>query len=153
MRTSTCIAERVTGEDPTPSTTAVPAAATAEVSRSLAISEAAGRDILSALDMLDRIARGRGQQLSPRVAAIRRDLASCLSRAVTRVGRSDDALADALGAEWAVTDTTTAAAELGITRDGVAWLCRNGNLRATRVGGRWLVDGPSLAEYRRRRAA
>ena len=152
MRTSTIIAERVTGEGSNGST-ATPASAIAEVSRSLAISEAAGRDILGALDTLERITRGRGQLLSPRVAAIRRDLASCLSRAITRAGRSDAAFTDALGAECAVTDTTTAAAELGITRDGVAWLCRKGKLRATRVGGRWLVDGPSLAEYRRRRAA
>ena len=152
MPTSTITAERMTGEDSF-SSTAAPASAMAEVSRSLAISEAAGRDILGALDTLERIARGRGQKLSPRVAVIRRDLASCLSRACTRAGRSDDAFADPLGAESAMTDTTTAAAELGITRDGVAWLCRNGNLRATRVGGRWLVDGPSLAEYRRRRRA
>jgi hypothetical protein len=65
--TSTITAERMTGEDSFGST-ATPASATAEVSRSLAISEAAGRDILGALDTLERIARGRGQKLSPRVA-------------------------------------------------------------------------------------
>ncbi|MDQ1250377.1 MAG: helix-turn-helix protein [Actinomycetota bacterium] len=118
------------------------------VARAIAITEAGARELVSALDELDRLARP-DRQLSASLAAIRRELAACTSRVVT----SADISAEAIGAlgdpHWpTMMDTTTAATELGITRDGVTWLCRRKHLHATRLNGRWLVDTSSLLSYR-----
>jgi excisionase family DNA binding protein len=50
-----------------------------------------------------------------------------------------------------VVDTTIAARVLGISGSGITWLCRNGRLQATRVGGRWFIEAASLQDYRARR--
>jgi hypothetical protein len=117
------------------------------------VSSAAALEILGALDELERRALPRGQQLSERLTIIRRELATCASR----VSTSRDASAEGLVAQEvaqfkaSVVDTTTAARQLEITRDGVTWLCRNGQLRATQSGGRWWIESASLQNYRERR--
>jgi hypothetical protein len=117
------------------------------------VSADGAREIAAALDELDRLAAPTGRRLSGRLVDIRRELQVCTSR----VSTSDDASVEGLLAqavaqfEASVVNTTTAARELGITRDGVTWLCRNGHLRATRSGGRWFVELASLQDYRERR--
>ena len=117
--------------------------------RGVVLSDEAAREVAAALDHLGRLAAPRGMQLSPRLVSIRRELTSSVSR--------DDARADTSGSdavqqfvahlEQRVVDTATAARMLGMTPGGVAWLCRNGRLTATRSGRRWLVDTASLRIY------
>lgn len=128
---------------------------TPDISRAagVVVSDSAARELVSALDMLDRLAAPTGQRLSPQIALIRRELATCTSR----VPASADASVEAIVAqqvaqfEASVVDTTTAARVLGITRDGVTWLCRNRHIQAIRSGGRWWIPVDSLADYRDRR--
>jgi hypothetical protein len=127
----------------------------ADVSRlaGLVVSESAALELISALNRLDRLAAPRGMMLSPELAQIRRELQTCTSRVSTSDGTSVEGLLAQHIAQFelSVVDTTTAARELGITRDGVTWLCRNGHLRATRAGGRWWIELASLQDYRARR--
>lgn len=120
--------------------------------RGVLLSEAAAREVAAALEHLERLAAPRGQQLSDRVRAIARELASSGSRDVTRLDTRARPLETQSLGEWELSavDTAAAAQELGITPGGVAWLCRNGRLTATRVGGRWLVDTASLRTYERK---
>ena len=113
------------------------------------LSPSAAREIVAALDHLARLAAPRGQQLSERVRLIARELAISGTREPTRVDmRAEGVAAQFFGeSELCVADTATAARMLGMTPGGVAWLCRNGRLTATRVGGRWLVDTASLRTY------
>lgn len=112
------------------------------------LSRQAAREVLAALDLLGRWALPRGQRLSPRLAAIRDALVRC-ARDGTRADVSDRDREGATPAHWdqRVVDTATAAQRLGITPGGVAYLCRNGRLTATRTGGRWLIDTDSLRSY------
>jgi excisionase family DNA binding protein len=48
--------------------------------------------------------------------------------------------------------TTEAGQRLGLTREQVLRRIGRGDLRAQQVGGRWLVDAHSLAEYLARHA-
>ena len=123
------------------------------VSRSLTITETAARELVAALDALDRLARPQGQRLSESLHAIRRELLTCITRVETPENAGTDDVAALLLSESAVMglDTTTAAGRLGITTDGVRWLCRRGHLDAVRHRGRWLVDVPSLDRYRAER--
>jgi len=116
----------------------------AEVERvaGVLLSVSAAREVAAALQHLDRLAAPRGQRLSDRLRTIARDL----TRADTR---TQPVAAPFLGeSEPSAVDTAAAARMLGgITPGGVAWLCRNERLTATRVGGRWLVDTASLRTY------
>jgi len=113
------------------------------------LSGAAAREVVDALDRLGRLAAPRGMRLSPRLEAIRRELASSDTRAVTPAHASVDDIAALLDSHLnaSAVDTAAAARMLGMTPGGVAWLCRNGRLTATRVGRRWLIDTASLRTY------
>ena len=113
------------------------------------LSPSAAREIVAALDHLARLAAPRGQQLSERLRLIARDLASSDTRAVTSAHASAHDIAALLDSHLTASavDTAAAARMLGMTPGGVAWLCRNGRLTATRVGRRWLVDTASLRNY------
>lgn len=128
------------------------AATMAEVARlaGLIVSESAALELISALDRLDKFARPLGQVLSPQLALVRRELQTCTSRVSTPAHASAEGLLaqEVAQFELSVVDTTTAAHQLGITRGGVTWLCRNGQLRATRSGGRWWIETASLQHYR-----
>ena len=117
----------------------------------MAITEAAARELLAALDALDRLAAPHGQRLSASLATIRRELATCVTRVSAPVGASaDDVVAVMLSESESMSiDTAAAAGHLGITADGVRWLCRRGHLTAVRQRGRWLIDRSSLQTYRR----
>lgn len=119
------------------------------------ISQDAAIELVAALDQLDRLAAPKSMRLSARLAAIRRELQTCVSRVDTRADTSPNHVAAQAIAQFecSVVDTTTAAEVLGITRDGVTWLCRNGSLQASRNGGRWFVTLASLHDYRAARAA
>ncbi|MCA2249023.1 helix-turn-helix domain-containing protein [Mycobacterium intracellulare] len=118
------------------------------------VSEEAALELVAALDQLDKLAAPRALRLNSRLAAIRRELQTCVSRVGARVDTSTNHVAAHPIAQFegSVIDTTTAADVLGITRDGVTWLCRNGTLRATLRGRRWFVEVASLHDYRARRA-
>jgi excisionase family DNA binding protein len=119
------------------------------------VSEAAVIEIVAALDQLERLAAPRGLGLNRHLYAIRRELATCCeSRVPARVDTSPEGVVSQQTAQFevSVVDTTTAARQLGITRDGVTWLCRNNKLRAVRAGGRWFIQAASLNDYRARRA-
>lgn len=120
----------------------------------MTLTEPAARELLSALDALDRLARPRGQRLSPPLAAIRRELTTCITRVHTPADASpNDVAAQLLSHSESMTiDPATAAARLGLTPDGVRWLCRHGHLTAIRHRGRWYIDHPSVETYRARRA-
>lgn len=124
-----------------------------DVSRALTITESAARELVSALDALERLAGPHGQRLSASLAAIRRELSTCVTRVSAPVGASANDVAGLLitESEAMVIDPHTAAADLGITADGVRYLCRRGHLTAVRVRGRWLIDRPSLETYAARR--
>jgi hypothetical protein len=118
------------------------------------VSEDAARELIAVIDELAKRAAPTGQYLSTRVATIRRELATCVSGRCTPADASPEGVMAQQVAQFevSVVDTTTAARELGnITRSGVTWLCRHGRLRATRTGGRWLIESASLQEYRARR--
>ena len=121
----------------------------------IVISDAVAKELVAALDKLGRLAKPTGQQLSEQLIAIRRELVTC----VTRVCASGDTSAEVLFAqqvaqyESSVVDTTTAAHQLGITREGVTWLRRNGHLRGDKIGGRWWIETASLHEHRAREGA
>lgn len=120
----------------------------------LVVSEDAAAELVAALDQLDRLAAPRGMRLSNRLSGIRRELATCTSRADIP-GHASNAAAYALDGpsfELSVVETATAAEQLGITADAVRWLCRRGQLIAVRTGGRWWVSVRSLEDYRARRA-
>lgn len=118
----------------------------------LLLTEGAARELVAALDHLGRLAAPRGMQLSERLRSIRRELLNCASHGRAFGDVSGDGVAGRAVSHWeaSVVDTATAARVLGITPGGVAWLCRNGRLTATRVGGRWLVDTVSLRTYERK---
>jgi Helix-turn-helix domain len=118
------------------------------------VSEDAARELFAARDQLDRLAAPKSMRVSSRLVAIRRELLTCTSRVATRVDMSPEGLLaqEVAQFEVSVVETTTAARELGITRDVVTWLCRHGQLRATRAGGRWWIEPASLEDYRARRA-
>jgi excisionase family DNA binding protein len=117
--------------------------------RGVLLSDGAAREVVAALDLLARLAAPRGQQLSPRLQQIKRELLNSSARAAAHGDASAETVADEKDAHWeaSVADTATAAQLLGITPGGVAWLCRNGRLRATRSGGRWHIDTASLRTY------
>lgn len=123
------------------------------VSRSLTVSESAARELVAALDALDRLARPQGQRLSESLHAIRRELLTCITHGATHAVASPDDVAALLVSQSVPMglDTATAAGHLGITPGGVRWLCRRGHLDAVRHRGRWLVDVPSLDRYRAER--
>lgn len=113
------------------------------------LSTEAAREVVAALDQLDRLAAPRGMRLSERLTAIRRELVACASRAGTPVTASANDIAGLLLSESNLmsVDTATAAENLGITTDGVRWLCRRGHLTAVRLRGRWLIEPGSLQTY------
>jgi len=119
------------------------------------ISDSAARELVSALDMLDRLAARIGQRLSPQMALIRRELLTCTSRVGTSADTRTERVVGASVAQFeASVDSLTAAEQLGITRDGVAWHCRRGGFgegRASKVGGRWFIDTEALAKFRENR--
>jgi excisionase family DNA binding protein len=119
----------------------------ADVSRALTITDSAARELVSALDALERLAGPQGQRLSGTLHTLRRELATCVTRVSAPVGASADDVAALLLTESSVMDPLTAAAYLGLTPDGVRWLCRHGHLTAARVRGRWLIDRISLQTY------
>lgn len=125
----------------------------AAVSRGLVLTEAAARELLAALDALDRLAQPQGQRLSASLHGIRRELLTCVTRVSTHAAARPDDVAALMVSESSVMglDTAIAAGHLGITADGVRWLCRRGHLDAVRYRGRWLVDRPSLDRYRAER--
>ncbi len=47
--------------------------------------------------------------------------------------------------------TEEAATILGITRQSMAWLLRNGRVKAQKVGRSWVVEKDSLLEYKKER--
>ena len=126
----------------------------AEIGRAFTITEAAARELVSALDALDQLARPRGQRLSASLADIRRELATCTSRPPVSGSTNAEGIAALLNSQSTPMgiDTDTAAEHLGITPDAVRWLCRNGRLIADRVRGRWFVEAQSLDNYRAHRA-
>ena len=118
--------------------------------RGVLLSDGAAREVVAALDLLARLAAPRGQQLSPRLRLIQQELTASSGTRVAADGNvSGKRFAGQEDAHWeaSVADTATAAQLLGITPGGVAWLCRNGRLRATRSGGRWHIDTASLRTY------
>jgi len=117
--------------------------------RGVLLSDGAAREVVAALDLLARLAAPRGQQLSPRLQQIQRELLNSSARVAAHGDASGETVAGQRDAHWeaSVADTATAAQLLGITPGGVAWLCRNGRLRATRSGGRWHIDSASLRLY------
>ncbi|WP_460359510.1 hypothetical protein [Mycobacterium sp. ZZG] len=119
------------------------------------ISDSAARELVSALDMLDRLAAPIGQRLSPQMAHIRRELLTCTSRVVASADTSAGRVSGAAVAHFdmSVVDSLTAAEHLGITRDGVTWHCRRGRFGAgaTKAGGRWFINTGALAEFRENR--
>lgn len=121
----------------------------------VAISDSAARELVSALDMLDRLAAPTGQRLSPQIDLIRRELLTCTSRVSTSADTSAEWVTgvDAAQFETSVVDSLTAAEQLGITRDGVTWHCRRGGFGAgaTKSGGRWFIDTGALAKFRENR--
>jgi Helix-turn-helix domain len=48
--------------------------------------------------------------------------------------------------------TAEAAAELGISADGVRWHCRHGNLESRRFGRQWMVTAASIEDFKSRKA-
>lgn len=116
--------------------------------RGVLLSESAAREVAAALDVLARLAAPRGQQLSQRLEVIRRELSSS-ARGGTHGGVSAEGVAGQAVTELevSVVDTATAAQVLGITPSGVTWMCRRGHLRATRQGGRWLIDTAGLRAH------
>lgn len=115
------------------------------------VSPEVAADLIAALDRLAALITPRGGLLSPRLIAIRERF----TRAITRVDASAEVAAaqDVLVFERdAITDTTTAAQVLGISEDGVRWLCRTGRLDADRMGRQWAIGIASLEEHKTRRA-
>lgn len=121
----------------------------AEVSRALTITESAARELVAALEELDRLARPHGQRLSESLHTLRRELATSITRVSTHADASADDIAAQLLSDSEVMgiDTTTAAGHLGIRPDSVRWLIRRHHLDAVRIGGRWLIDRTSLQTY------
>ncbi|MFF0816144.1 hypothetical protein ACFYVR_13475 [Rhodococcus sp. NPDC003318] len=112
------------------------------------LSRAAAAEVVAALDVLNQLAGRSGSQLAPRIAQIRRDLAT---HANIRADASTEVHApgDLLGVKQdAVVDTVTAAGTLGITADGVRYLCRTGRLQATWRHRRWWIPTTALDDYR-----
>lgn len=118
------------------------------------LSPAGARVCAGALNLLEHYGRRDGGQRSPDFVATQRTLAAALSdvdlsTSVTHVvaDATFPRLLDPVG-------TATAALMLGITRHGVADLCRRGVLTtAVRQGRSWLVERDevaSLAAERRR---
>ncbi|EOM74613.1 DNA-binding protein [Rhodococcus rhodnii] len=105
-------------------------------------------ELVTALDALEHLAQRSGSRLAPQIAAIRRDL---IHHSNTRADASTEAI-DIITQltldQDSVIDTDTAAAQLGITRDGVRWLCRTGRLTATRRQHRWWIPTTALDDYR-----
>jgi excisionase family DNA binding protein len=117
------------------------------------VSDEGARELVAALDQLDHLAAPRGQRLNQRLVTIKREFETSASRVSTPAYASAEGFVAQEVAEFemSVVDTTTAAHQLGIKRDSVTWLCRNGQLRATRTGGRWFIEAASLQDYRARR--
>lgn len=117
------------------------------------VSEEAARELVAAIDELAKLAAPKGASLHPRLAGIRRDLANCSTRENARPDASTEVVARHDLLAWdCVVDTESAARTLGITPDGVRWLCRNKRLERTRAVGRWWISEASLKDYRARRS-
>lgn len=117
------------------------------------VSEAAARELVGALNQLDQLAAPRAMRLSDQLEAIRRELQTCITRVTARVDTSVRPTVPQVVAQYEtnLVDTTGAARELEITRDGVTWLCRHKHLRGVRRNGRWWIELASVQEYRERR--
>ncbi|MCV7101533.1 helix-turn-helix domain-containing protein [Mycobacterium palustre] len=118
----------------------------------MTISFAAAADLVGVIDAL--AVRCAPQVLSARVVALRNDLIGCCS---TRVTARFDASAEVVGADEVLAldprglvDVKAAAARLGITEDGVRWLCKRGRLAASKISGRWWIEPASIAMHDRR---
>jgi excisionase family DNA binding protein len=114
------------------------------------LDEHTSRLMVAVCDALgDKINRAGGC-LPPEVIEARNGIADAITRARTRVGASSEVSIVPMPLALnpiAVVDTATAAQQLGMTDDGVRWLCRTGRLTATKTGRQWWVTTESIAEY------
>ncbi|WP_040802797.1 helix-turn-helix domain-containing protein [Nocardia concava] len=114
----------------------------------VALSDDDAAELVAALDALARLAADRGARLSPRLVALRHGLAQGASssrehpHADARTGV--DFVLDALTVDTGAVDTATAARALGLTPDGVRYLCRSKRLPGFRSGGRWWINAAEL---------
>ncbi|WP_280484154.1 helix-turn-helix domain-containing protein [Nocardia farcinica] len=113
----------------------------------VALSDDDAAELVAALDALERLAAARGARLSPRLVELRRGLSALAeirvsARADVRIGVAE--VAEALTVDMGAVDTATAAQALGITPDGVRYLCRSGRLPAYRRAGRWWINAAEL---------
>lgn len=113
----------------------------------VALSDDDAAELVAALDALERLAAAHGARLSPRLVDLRRGLSALAetrasARADARIGVAE--VADALTVDMGAVDTATAARALGITSDGVRYLCRSGRLPAYRRAGRWWINAAEL---------
>ncbi len=105
-------------------------------------------ELAGALDVLDQLAGARGARLSPSLARLRAGLHAAARGAAHADARTGVAeIVDALTVDMGAVDTTTAATALGITPDGVRYLCRTGRLPAYRSRGRWWINAAELEAY------
>lgn len=113
----------------------------------VALSDADAAELADALDVLAHFAADRGARLSPRLVRLRDGLRAARGSTRDNARTGVDHIVDALTVDMGAVDTATAAKALGLTSDGVRYLCRSRRLPAYRSRGRWWINAVELELY------
>jgi hypothetical protein len=120
------------------------------------LNDSAARLVVAAINELGALAARNGGYLPVALVGVRNAIAGSITHAATGADTRapvDSAPLDLPLNSNAVVDTATAARRLGVTPNGIRWLCQKGRLDASHRAGRWWITTESLDAYRARPAS